>query len=70
MLIFKYLHLVNDVTMELIISQELLSKLDTLDNRLEAIQLILKVMAMRIDLMETRIDYRFDRIAEEQVSLT
>jgi hypothetical protein len=56
--------------MELIISQELLSKLDTLDNRLEAIQLILKVMAMRIDLMETRIDYRFDRIAEEQVSLT
>lgn len=44
--------------------QQLMNRFDALERRMEAILLKLNVMDVRIDLMETRYDYRFDLIDE------
>lgn len=44
--------------------QQLLTRLDALEHRMEAIQLKLNVVDVRVDLMETRFAYRFDLIDE------
>ncbi|MGO4288355.1 hypothetical protein [Chitinophaga sp. RAB17] len=44
--------------------QQVLAQLNTMSNMLEALELKLNVVDIRVDLMETRFDYRFDLIDE------